>query len=323
MKIKDSLVDVQKKFTEKKLLMLDQEYINSKHKINFYCNKHDYLGKVAWSDFKRGKGGCKQCNQDNHANKFSIEKIRQEVELKGFKLLSEHYKNSKTNMSFECSVHGTFETTYDRFKRTKHGCPECAKDYVTQSQTASIQDIKLEYEKYGFTLLESEYQNWNTPMKCICHKHLDKIVYISRSNVKKSGCRHCKSDALKGENSHLWKGGITPENRAQRETIDYKDWRKQVFVRDNYTCQCCGNRGLKINAHHIENFSDNADLRTDIYNGITLCEECHAFKHKGSYHHTYGNYNNNIFQLQEYFDDIRSQLDLPLVNIETIINRNS
>src|SRR3990167_3882745 len=43
-----------------------------------------------------------------------------------------------------------------------------------------------------------------------------------------------------GEKSPSWKGGITPINEKLRRTIDYKNWRKAVYERDNFTCQECG-----------------------------------------------------------------------------------
>ena len=66
---------------------------------------------------------------------------------------------------------------------------------------------------------------------------------------------------------------------AGRKTKEYKEWRKAVFERDNYTCQHCGKRGGKLRAHHIERYRSCIEKRTVLSNGITLCDECHKKIH--------------------------------------------
>ncbi len=92
--------------------------------------------------------------------------------------------------------------------------------------------------------------------------------------------RRKMSKAKKGEKSHLWKGGITEKNRLIRTQIEYSLWRESVFARDNWTCQECGQKGGKLNAHHIKPFAKYPELRTSIENGITLCKKCHKEIHK-------------------------------------------
>ena len=82
---------------------------------------------------------------------------------------------------------------------------------------------------------------------------------------------------LIGENNPRWKGGISLENTKIRSSKEYKEWRKAVFARDEYACVLCGASGSKkpLNADHIKSFADHPELRFDINNGRTLCEDCH------------------------------------------------
>lgn len=80
---------------------------------------------------------------------------------------------------------------------------------------------------------------------------------------------------FKGDKNPNWKGGITSENKAIRSSLEYKLWRKQVFERDNYTCQICNKKGGQLQADHIKPFCNFKELRFDINNGRTLCKPCH------------------------------------------------
>lgn len=78
-----------------------------------------------------------------------------------------------------------------------------------------------------------------------------------------------------GNKSNLWRGGISSENDIIRKGKEYKTWRINVFKRDNFKCQHCGQIGGNLQADHIKQFAIYPELRFDIDNGRTLCEECH------------------------------------------------
>ena len=73
---------------------------------------------------------------------------------------------------------------------------------------------------------------------------------------------------------------VQKKDQAHRGYPEYKTWIKAVFHRDGHTCQSCGKRNGKLNAHHIKPFAIYPELRTEISNGITLCEKCHRAWHK-------------------------------------------
>jgi len=92
-----------------------------------------------------------------------------------------------------------------------------------------------------------------------------------------------------GELSGNWKGGISKIDKLCRRMSEYRQWRSDVFQRDNWTCKTCGLNGCYVTAHHIKSFSkiikennikNILEAREckelwDLDNGITLCEECH------------------------------------------------
>jgi len=74
--------------------------------------------------------------------------------------------------------------------------------------------------------------------------------------------------------------GKTSERHRIMQSLNYKMWRLDIFKRDKYTCQMCGNKGCSINAHHIRPFAKYPELRFQLNNGITLCLKCHKEVHK-------------------------------------------
>ena len=83
-----------------------------------------------------------------------------------------------------------------------------------------------------------------------------------------------------GSNHPNWKGGITPINGKIRRSLEYRMWRDAVFKRDEYTCQWCKKKGVYLNADHIKMFAMYPELRFEINNGRSLCEDCHNWKTK-------------------------------------------
>jgi len=102
-----------------------------------------------------------------------------------------------------------------------------------------------------------------------------------------------------GEYSPYWKGGISPMVSKVRRCAKYKQWVKDIFSRDEYTCRICNKKGGWLQADHypkmfcdvifenkIKTFEDaiNCQELWSLENGRTLCRECHqkTFIFKGN-----------------------------------------
>jgi len=119
---------------------------------------------------------------------------------------------------------------------------------------------------------------WNKGLKC---------PYTTERNL-------IDNPSKKGEKHWNWKGGITSLMRQIRNCFKYRQWRSDVFTRDDFTCQNCGDKTSgNLNAHHIKPFAQiikenkiktveqalNCEELWNINNGLTLCKKCHSKIH--------------------------------------------
>ena len=103
-----------------------------------------------------------------------------------------------------------------------------------------------------------------------------------------------------GRENPNYKPDKTDEEREKgRLIVGYADWRQAVYEKDNYTCQCCGyDKGGTLNAHHLDGYEWCKEKRTQVENGVTLCEECHK-----KFHVLYGWNGNTKEQFYEFRDN--------------------
>lgn len=149
----------------------------------------------------------------------------------------------------------------------------------------------------------------------LCECECGNLTSVLAGNLKSGHSRSCgclsrdMKAARHGTNSPVWNPDLTDEERGgRRDYKEYKEWRSAVYERDNCMCQKCGEIGGQLNAHHIESYSMNKDLRITLENGITLCKDCHD-----NFHHIYGYKNTreqfDEFMLMENCKDVQPRTD--------------
>lgn len=151
-------------------------------------------------------------------------------------------------------------------------CLTCGKKFKAKSSQV----------KRGFGIYCSKdcfNKSKNGKTKSICLQCGAEFIHPRTRNAKYCSNK-CRGIATSKEKSVLWKGGKTSKIMQFRTSSKMKNWRKQVFERDNYTCQKCGKKKSgHLQAHHIIPLSRDFSLAYDISNGITLCEDCHYSYH--------------------------------------------
>lgn len=150
-------------------------------------------------------------------------------------------------------------------------CYSCVRVKVKKSRKGRVSTFKGKHHTDKTKKLLSDQRKGNkSPMDGKKHS-IEARVKISKM---------LRERGAKGKKCHSYKDGKMHERRGLRFTNNYKRWRFDVFARDKFTCQKCGDKkGGNLNAHHIKHFADHPEFRFELSNGITLCERCHRQEH--------------------------------------------
>lgn len=312
--LKHDMGEIIKMYSDNGCTLLSKEYSNKNDSLDYICICGEKESKV-YSAFMKSPF-CKNCISNNkkltRLKPFNYyENLYTSNECEILNIIGE-YKGQETLVNFKCKC-GESHISPIKIFRNSPQCPECGEKERLRKSTFSIDYIRDYIESNSECKLISNKYVKSTELlefKCICGDKFT-TTFSNFTHENKRQCNGCGISTRSGENSPFWKNGATSETEKIRHSIEYKDWRIQVFTRDNFTCQCCfDSSGGNLQAHHIENFSTNEDLRFEIDNGKTMCFDCHDFRVFGSYHHMYGTRNNNRKQLEEYIEQKRLALNI-------------
>lgn len=285
-------------FKEHGCELLETEYINSGIPMRYRCVCGNE-SKICWDNFKQGKR-CKKCFSDKlrKIRQLSYDFVYNYYKEHNLELLEDTYINNKTKMKYRCSCGNISYATFGNIQ-DGHRCNICGTLSSANKQKNNYSNIYEEFLKYNYLLLSKEYKNAHQKLQYQCPKgHIGEMTYSHFYSGRR--CPICYWENNKGENHPNWKMDKTDEERLiGRATPENWEWRHNVYCRDSFICQICGtNMSGVFNAHHLYNWADYPELRYDINNGVTLCENCHTLFHK-----EYGWKNNTPEQFFEFKDN--------------------
>lgn len=239
---------------------------------------------------------CKECKKTNSY-----------IHIKVCDECGKIFKTSKINQKY-CSNKCSIENR-NKNNRAIIKCEICGKEVIRKNSSLQDKEHFFCSKKCSMQFIKTNLVNNNklrtkekTELICdTCGKKFYKLDSHIDNSEHHYCSRKCKDIGISiyysGKNHPRWNSNKTEKEREiKREYEEYYEWRRQVFKRDNYTCQCCGdNKGHNLRAHHKRNYSEHKELRTDINNGITLCDKCHK-----EFHDLYGYKNNDELQFVEF-----------------------
>jgi hypothetical protein len=294
-----SIEQVKVIFEENGCILLSKEYVNNKTDLDFICSCGTPASRRL-NDFYYSPH-CPDCGirERTSALRADIDDIREEFSKYNCTLISHDYENNTTPLEFICGCGKPDSKSIISFRET-HKCRECAKEKLFEEQRLSLEYVKNYFKDYRCELLSTSYANNRTALdfRCYCGK-LGSITF----NSFKEGFR-CGNHRLKGESHPRYNPDLTDEEREKARLIPgYDEWRTNIYERDKYTCQCCGdNTGGNLNPHHKDGYNWCVERRTDVTNGVTLCDTCHKDFHS---EHGYGD--NTEEQYNQWIRNKRKQ----------------
>lgn len=296
--------------------LLSTEYVNNNTKLLVQCACGEVF-EVRFHDFKtKNQRQCSKCGKEILKRKLKGEKVKFICEWCGKE--SEQnpsaYAKSKNHFcSVECKCNWTSKNKSGKnnalWDKVKCNCDNCGEEMLinryklNQKNHFCSQDCKAKWQTKNRKGKDNPL--WKRvevicdycgekvlkkPSDCEGHEH-----HFCGDECKKS---YNRENPKCGKDSYRWNPNLTDEEREKgRHYTEYPIWRKDVFERDNYTCQCCKKRGSEtfLNSHHLNGYNWDKEHRTSKLNGITLCKKCH-----NEFHSIHGKGNNTIIQFRDF-----------------------
>jgi hypothetical protein len=228
------------------------------------------------------------------SRKYSLEEVRDIFKQRDCVLLAETYENSKKKLPFVCSCGNHSEINLNHLLNGRK-CSSCGRKRNVEKQRHTIGFVRDYFEKHDCILLSNFYENNKTELNYICkcgNTHVTTFDTFKKSHR----CRECWKNSLRGQTNPNYNPTLTDDEREyKRVSVQYTQWRNNVFTRDKFCCAKCGISGVFLQAHHLDGFHWCTEKRYDLNNGATLCVTCHD-----NFHAVNGRHNNTKTQFDEW-----------------------
>jgi very-short-patch-repair endonuclease len=244
-----------------------KEYINTKTKLDIYCNECKTIYQMTFYNFNVLKQGCQNCYIKTR--KLTNDKFKEYVESRG-DILLEEYIDSRTKIKIQCGICQNIFEQHSNSYRQGAGCKPCSIDRTR----LSYNDVKNRIEYYGDKLLSLEYINTQSllQIKCgNCNQTFEKSLkgsyqpfckFCNSTKLEKQIMTYLKNKNCLSEHNYQFRFDFyLPNNnviieadgkqhfvpvRFRSKDYDIQEWFKIIQERDKIKTKYCIDNNIKI-----------------------------------------------------------------------------
>uniref|UniRef100_A0A6M3L0P6 Putative Hef-like homing endonuclease n=1 Tax=viral metagenome TaxID=1070528 RepID=A0A6M3L0P6_9ZZZZ len=209
--------EVKISFENEGYILLTENYINNKQKLEYLCPKgHRY--SITFHNWLRGN----RCAVCAGLAKKTIEEVRNSFKEEGYTLLTNKYLNSKQKLEYICPEGHKHSIRWNSWQLGQR-CGICF-----GTLPPSLEEIKKSFEEEGYKLLSTIYKNTKTKLEFICSQgHIHKIAWDSWQQGQR--CGKCF-----GSEKYTYKK-VKEDFEREGYTLLSKEY-KNVFNKLEYIC---------------------------------------------------------------------------------------
>jgi hypothetical protein len=269
---------IREEFEKEGYVLLTEVYKGAFQKLDYICpKKHCHF--ISWSNWKKGRR-CVKCHGHE---RFTLEFVNNLFKKEGYTLLTKIYKNNHQRLDYICpNGHQHFTSLINWRKGVR--CVYCCGKHIP----VTIERIKEQFKKKGYTLLTTEYRNDKQRLDCICPEGHEYTTTWGSFGAG-YGCSHCAGNAkltIEFIRSEFEKEDyilLTTVYEGNKQKLDYIcskghkhsiSWHKWKFGR---RCPYCNNNSISKWEKVIKSFIDKSNInyvpndRSQLTNPETGC----------------------------------------------------
>lgn len=173
-----SYEEVYKRIKKEGYTLLSKTYNNNKDVLKIKNDENNEIIYVSFNDFQSG-------HRSNKNKKLTYDEVKRNIEsVKGYKLKSNEYRNSKSKLLIQYYDNKPFLMTYNAFASGQRD------PSLSKNRKKTLNEVRQLVEEKGFILISEEYVNEDEPLKI--KTKLGKITLISYRNLKNGAGENVK-----------------------------------------------------------------------------------------------------------------------------------